>query len=71
MNDLKKKGNGGGVIQGTGCEAVLVVVLAARDRILKKVGKTLLPRLVVYASDQTHSSFRKACLVGILFNLLF
>lgn len=59
------------MIQGTGCEAVLVVVLAARDRILKKVGKTLLPRLVVYASDQTHSSFRKACLVGILFNLLF
>lgn len=53
------------MIQGTGCEAVLVVVLAARDRILKKVGKTLLPQLVAYASDQTHSSFRKACLVGI------
>ncbi|XP_006285284.2 probable tyrosine decarboxylase 2 [Capsella rubella] len=57
-------GNGGGVIQGTACEAVLVVVLAARDRILKQVGKTSLPRLVVYASDQTHSSFRKACLIG-------
>ncbi|XP_056859340.1 tyrosine decarboxylase 2 isoform X2 [Raphanus sativus] len=57
-------GNGGGVIQGTGCEAVLVVVLAARDRIMKKVGKTSLSQLVVYASDQTHSSFRKACLVG-------
>ncbi|KAL0726779.1 hypothetical protein Bca4012_022872 [Brassica carinata] len=57
-------GNGGGVIQGTGCEAVLVVVLAARDRIMKKVGKTSLSQLVVYASDQTHSSFRKACLIG-------
>ncbi|XP_010447940.1 PREDICTED: probable tyrosine decarboxylase 2 isoform X1 [Camelina sativa] len=57
-------GHGGGVIQGTGCEAVLVVVLAARDRILKQVGKTVLPQLVVYASDQTHSSFRKACLIG-------
>ncbi|CAH8322545.1 unnamed protein product [Eruca vesicaria subsp. sativa] len=57
-------GNGGGVIQGTACEAVLVVVLAARDRIMKKVGKTSLSQLVVYASDQTHSSFRKACLIG-------
>ncbi|WZY68705.1 hypothetical protein YC2023_000945 [Brassica napus] len=57
-------GSGGGVIQGTGCEAVLVVVLAARDRIMKKAGKNSLSQLVVYASDQTHSSFRKACLIG-------
>ncbi|CDY35207.1 BnaA01g08240D [Brassica napus] len=57
-------GRGGGVIQGTGCEAVLVVVLAARDRIMKKAGKNSLSQLVVYASDQTHSSFRKACLIG-------
>uniref|UniRef100_A0A1J3JBL7 Putative tyrosine decarboxylase 2 n=2 Tax=Noccaea caerulescens TaxID=107243 RepID=A0A1J3JBL7_NOCCA len=63
-NDFLSTGNGGGVIQGTGCEAVLVVVLAARDRILKKVGKTSLPRLTVYATDQTHSSFRKACLIA-------
>lgn len=53
------------MIQGTGCEAVLVVVLAARDRIMKKAGKNSLSQLVVYASDQTHSSFRKACLVRI------
>ncbi|KAG2242351.1 hypothetical protein Bca52824_095809 [Brassica carinata] len=30
----------------------------------EKVGKTSLSQLVVYASDQTHSSFRKACLIG-------
>ncbi|XP_066389814.1 tryptophan decarboxylase 2 isoform X2 [Miscanthus floridulus] len=55
---------GGGVIQGTASEAVLVVLLAARDRTLRKHGKTSLEKLVVYASDQTHSALQKACQVG-------
>ncbi|KAK1679420.1 hypothetical protein QYE76_040268 [Lolium multiflorum] len=55
---------GGGVIQGTASEAVLVVLLAARDRILKKQGKKSLEKLVVYGSDQTHSALQKACQVG-------
>ncbi|OEL20937.1 Tyrosine decarboxylase 1, partial [Dichanthelium oligosanthes] len=55
---------GGGVIQGTASEAVLVVLLAARDRTLRKHGKTSLEKLVVYASDQTHSALEKACQVG-------
>jgi tyrosine decarboxylase len=56
---------GGGVIQGSASEAVLVVLLAARDRILEKHGKRSLEKLVVYASDQTHSALQKACQVCI------
>ncbi|XLT33663.1 hypothetical protein HN873_064955, partial [Arachis hypogaea] len=47
----------------TASEAVLVVLLAARDKILRTVGKDALPKLVTYASDQTHSSLLKACQV--------
>lgn len=57
-------GQGGGVIQGTASEAVLVVLLAARDKVLIKVGKNALEKLVVYASDQTHSALQKACQVS-------
>lgn len=56
-------GKGGGVIQGTASEAVLVVLLAARDKILRRVGRSSLPKLVTYASDQTHSALQKACQV--------
>ncbi|CAD6225888.1 unnamed protein product [Miscanthus lutarioriparius] len=58
---------GGGVIQGTASEAVLVVLLAARDRTLRKHGKTSLEKLVVYASDQTHSALQKACQIAGIF----
>lgn len=51
------------MIQGTACEAVLVVLLAARDRVLRKVGKDAVGKLVVYSSDQTHSALQKACQV--------
>lgn len=51
------------MIQGTASEAVLVVLLAARDRVLRRVGKNSLEKLVVYASDQTHSALQKACQV--------
>ncbi|VFR00595.1 unnamed protein product [Cuscuta campestris] len=53
-------GHGGGVIQGSASEAVLVVLLAARDRILRQVGRECIGKLVVYASDQTHASLQKA-----------
>ncbi|KAK4749158.1 hypothetical protein SAY87_026607 [Trapa incisa] len=55
---------GGGVIQGTASEAILVVLLAARDKFLHRIGKNALNKLVVYASDQTHSSLQKACQMG-------
>nr|WGU11341.1 tyrosine decarboxylase 2 [Crinum x powellii] len=57
-------GQGGGVIQGTASEANLVVLLAARDRFLKKFGKRSLEKLVVYASDQTHAAMKKACQIA-------
>ncbi|KAF8090318.1 hypothetical protein N665_0479s0022 [Sinapis alba] len=58
------KGNGGGVIQGSACEAILVVMIAARDKVLRSVGKKALEKLVVYSSDQTHSSLQKACQIA-------
>ncbi|XP_073292328.1 tyrosine decarboxylase 2 isoform X3 [Primulina huaijiensis] len=57
-------GHGGGVIQGTASESVLVVLLAARDKILRKVGEDAIRKLVVYISDQTHASMQKACKIG-------
>ncbi|XP_015901180.3 phenylacetaldehyde synthase isoform X2 [Ziziphus jujuba] len=63
-NEFLSAGQGGGVIQGTASEAVLVVLLAARDKVLIKVGKNALEKLVVYASDQTHSALQKACQIG-------
>ncbi|KAJ1288426.1 hypothetical protein BS78_02G088100 [Paspalum vaginatum] len=59
---------GGGVIQGTASEAVLVVLLAARDRTLRRHGKTSFEKLVVYASDQTHSALQKACQIAGIFS---
>lgn len=53
------------MIQGTASEAVLVVLIAARDKILRAVGKELIGKLVVYASDQTHSALQKACQVKL------
>ncbi|KAJ6333946.1 hypothetical protein OIU78_010947 [Salix suchowensis] len=64
LDDFLSTGQGGGVIQGTASESVLVVLLAARDRVLTKLGKNALEKLVVYASDQTHSALQKACKIG-------
>ncbi|KAB2043440.1 hypothetical protein ERO13_D01G015200v2 [Gossypium hirsutum] len=60
------QGTGGGVIQNTTSEAILVTLIAARDKALDVYGSGNLNKLVVYASDQTHSTFAKACkMVGI------
>jgi aromatic-L-amino-acid decarboxylase len=69
--EFLSSGKGGGVIQGTASEAVLVVMLAARNRALKQVSSAAqgmseaeaLSKLVVYSSDQTHSCVIKACQV--------
>ncbi|KAM3212753.1 hypothetical protein ACQJBY_065666 [Aegilops geniculata] len=58
------RGTGGGVILGTTSEAMLVTLVAARDAALRQtgsVGVSDIPRLTVYATDQTHSTFFKAC----------
>ncbi|XP_039048243.1 tyrosine decarboxylase 2-like [Hibiscus syriacus] len=62
--DFLSAGQGGGVIQGTASEDVLVVLLAARDNVLRRAGKDALEKLVVYASDQTHSALQKACQIA-------
>ncbi|XP_022726615.1 tyrosine/DOPA decarboxylase 1-like [Durio zibethinus] len=53
-------GNGGGVIQGTTCEAMLCTLTAARDQMSSKIGRDNIGKLVVYGSDQTHSALAKA-----------
>ncbi|CAI0544256.1 unnamed protein product, partial [Linum tenue] len=61
-------GNGGGVIMGTTCEALLATLVAARDRKLAEIGEGEIGigKLVVYCSDQTHCAFAKAAkIVGI------
>ncbi|XP_072989100.1 tyrosine decarboxylase 2 isoform X2 [Typha latifolia] len=66
-SEFLSSGQGGGVIQGTASEAILVVLLAARDKTLRKLGKKSLEKLVVYASDQTHSALQKACQIAGIF----
>lgn len=59
-------GNGGGVLQGTTCEAIVCTIVAARDQMLRRIGRDNIGRLVVYGSDQTHSAVQKASqIVGI------
>ncbi|KAJ8568829.1 hypothetical protein K7X08_032460 [Anisodus acutangulus] len=59
-------GTGGGVLQGTTSEAILCTLIAARDRKLENLGVDNIEKLVVYGSDQTHSTYTKACkLAGI------
>ncbi|XP_024021015.1 aromatic-L-amino-acid decarboxylase isoform X2 [Morus notabilis] len=53
-------GSGGGVIQNTTSEAVLVTLIAARDKALERISTDDTRNLVVYCSDQTHSTFTKA-----------
>ncbi|KAG8046467.1 hypothetical protein GUJ93_ZPchr0008g12363 [Zizania palustris] len=58
------RGTGGGVILGTTSEAMLVTLVAARDAALSRSGSNGMAgitRLTVYAADQTHSTFFKAC----------
>ncbi|XP_062113038.1 tyrosine decarboxylase-like [Humulus lupulus] len=57
-------GNGGGVLQGTTCEAILCTLVAARDRTLKVIGNDNIGKLVVYCSDQTHCAFKKAAQIA-------
>ncbi|KAI3712305.1 hypothetical protein L1987_70856 [Smallanthus sonchifolius] len=60
--------DGGGVIHGSTCESFICTLVAARDKKLNQFGmrRTDLGKLVVYCSDQTHYSLKKACkVIGI------
>jgi glutamate/tyrosine decarboxylase-like PLP-dependent enzyme len=56
---------GGGSIQGTTSEAVLVAVLAARARVMRDRPPEDALRLVAYGTDQAHSCFAKAARIAI------
>nr|GEX02649.1 aromatic-L-amino-acid decarboxylase-like [Tanacetum cinerariifolium] len=59
-------GTGGGVLQSTTSESILCTLVAARDRALNEIGVEHIGKLVVYGSDQTHSTYMKVCkLAGI------
>lgn len=72
-SEFLSTGNGGGVIQGTACEAILVVMLAARKRAIARAAAEqgiseaeALGKLTVYTSDQAHACVNKASqLAGI------
>jgi len=68
---------GGGVIQGSASEAVVTVIVAARDRCLRAVTagtnseaeaevvrEAYRSKLVALCSDQSHSSTQKGCLIA-------
>eukprot|EP00752_Nemacystus_decipiens_P002073 g1984.t1 len=61
-------GDGGGVIQGSACEATLVALIAARTKALKHMrcespagvsDSELLAKMTLYTSDQAHSTVQK------------
>ncbi|CAO2842914.1 unnamed protein product [Amaranthus hypochondriacus] len=66
-NSFMFSGTGGGVIHGTTSEAVICTLVAARERAMQSMKDDYDPsKLIVYGSDQTHSTFAKACkLIGI------
>ncbi|KAL8537087.1 hypothetical protein ACS0TY_012318 [Phlomoides rotata] len=51
-------------MHGTTCEAILSTMVAARDKMLKKIGDDKINRLVVYCSDQTYVSIKKAAQIA-------
>ncbi|MQM06824.1 hypothetical protein Taro_039653, partial [Colocasia esculenta] len=57
-------GSGGGVLQATTSEAMLCTLVAAREAVLARTGQDGAGRLVAYSSDQTHSTFAKACKIA-------
>jgi len=66
---LNTSGQGGGVIQGTASEVAVTALLAAKYRTAKlhqvdsQTSLEIMEKLVVYSSDQTHSSIKRACIV--------
>ncbi|KAJ8543475.1 hypothetical protein K7X08_005998 [Anisodus acutangulus] len=66
-NTFMFSGTGGGVLQGKTSEAILCTLIAARDRKLENLGVDNIGKLVVYGSDQTHSTYTKACKLAAIF----
>lgn len=66
-----KGSRGGGVIQGSASECVLVSMLAARNQVIQRLKKNnqhmedsaFLPKLIAYCSKESHSCVEKAALI--------
>ncbi|XP_059167319.1 aromatic-L-amino-acid decarboxylase-like [Physella acuta] len=71
---MNSSGQGGGCIQGSASECVLVALLSARHRTIQGLKSThphmedgeLLTKLVAYSSKLAHSSVEKAGLIGLV-----
>mmetsp|Transcript_11451 Transcript_11451/g.20219 ORF Transcript_11451/g.20219 Transcript_11451/m.20219 type:complete len:510 (-) Transcript_11451:379-1908(-) len=61
---FSSEGPGGGVIQSTTSDAVLVALVAARSKALQGRPMEDVVKLVAYCSDQAHSCVKKACMVA-------
>ena len=59
-------GTGCDVMQATSSEAILYTLIAAKDRALEIIGIQNIAKLVVYASDQAHSTYKKACKLAVV-----
>ncbi|CAB0002185.1 unnamed protein product [Nesidiocoris tenuis] len=65
-------GPGGGIIQGSGSEGILVALLTAKEKTVRQIKPlhpnidegTVKAKLVAYFSDQSNSAVEKACLLG-------
>jgi len=72
VSDDGKKSKGGGVIQGTASEAILVSLLTARAKTIAKYQQEnpsmekgeIMQKLVAYASTVSHSSAERAGMLG-------
>ncbi|XP_017776880.1 PREDICTED: aromatic-L-amino-acid decarboxylase-like [Nicrophorus vespilloides] len=68
----ESEGPGGGVIQGSASEATLIGLLAAKERVVRRLmagnsnmtESEIKGKLVAYSSDQSNSSVEKAGLIG-------
>ncbi|XP_052897337.1 3,4-dihydroxyphenylacetaldehyde synthase-like [Anopheles moucheti] len=68
------EGNGGGIIQGSASESILVAVLAGREQAVRRLRvqhpdlteAEIRGRLVAYTSDQSNSAVEKAGILGAI-----
>lgn len=71
--DSNSESKGGGVLQTSASECILVAMIAARDRAIKKLKgdkheheSVYLPQLVAYSSKEAHSSVEKAAKMALI-----
>ena len=68
------EGNGGGIIQGSASESILVAVLAAREHAVRRLQEKhpeltdseIRGRLVAYSSDHSNSAVEKSGILGAI-----